>query len=167
MEKYTTFPVNRQLFQVLVECWAATKVCDWMHGSCLGHRQTFLTVHLHQSINGPYRGMLHSWNQSATGENPVGESTGDLSIEVKKNRRFQPRDLQGDHQPWILSFRQKECIHRISCDQDYRSRNFSLTNSLHLHRILCNQDYRSRNFNLTNSLHLQRFHVGRKDSRPK
>ena len=56
---------------------------------------------------------------------------GNLSLEVKKEieRRFQHQDLQGDHQPWILSFRQKECIHRITwlINQDFRSRNFNLT----------------------------------------
>ena len=28
------------------------------------------------SSSTPYQGILHSWNQSATGENPVRESTG-------------------------------------------------------------------------------------------
>ena len=50
VENYPTFPVNRQLFQVYVGCWAATKVCDLIHGICLLHRETFLTVHVQFSI---------------------------------------------------------------------------------------------------------------------
>ena len=90
-----------------------------------------------------YQGMLHSLDRSATGETQCEKVQGNLSPEVKKEikRRFQPRDLQGDHQPWILSFQQKECIHRITW--------------------LIKLNYRSRNFNLTNSPHVQLFHVGR------
>ena len=47
----TRSPVNRQFFQVLGVCWAATKVCDLTRGTCLVHRETFLTVHLHQTIH--------------------------------------------------------------------------------------------------------------------
>ena len=49
MVNFHTFPVNRQLFQVLVRCWAATKVCDLIHGICWVHRETSLTVHVQQS----------------------------------------------------------------------------------------------------------------------
>ena len=51
MEDYPAFPVNRQLFRVLVVCWAATKACDMIHGTCLVHRETLLTIHLHQSTH--------------------------------------------------------------------------------------------------------------------
>ena len=47
----------------------------------------------------PCQGMLHSLNQSATGENPVRESTGKVVAKSKQvKKRFQSRDLQGDHQ---------------------------------------------------------------------
>ena len=44
-KNYLTFPVNRHLFQVFVGCWAATKVCDLMRGTCLVHREPFLAIH--------------------------------------------------------------------------------------------------------------------------
>ena len=50
VENYPTFPVNGQSFQVLVECYAATKVCDLIHGICLVRRETFSTNHVQQSI---------------------------------------------------------------------------------------------------------------------
>ena len=49
VEDFPTFPVNRQLFQVLVVCRAATKFCDVIHGTCCVHPELFLTIHLHQS----------------------------------------------------------------------------------------------------------------------
>ena len=58
---------------------------------------------------------------------------------------YQRRDLQGDCEPRILSFQQKEHIHRITW--------------------LIKRNFRSRSFILTNFL--QGFHVGRKDSTPK
>ena len=60
---------------------------------------------------------------------------GKLSLEVKKGieRRFQPRDLQGDYQPSIFSFQQMERIHRTTwlINEDYRSRSFRLTIPTH------------------------------------
>ena len=52
------------------------------------------------SSSTPYPGILHSWNQSAAGENSVRECSGFLSPEVKNEieRQFQRRDFQGDHQ---------------------------------------------------------------------
>ena len=96
-----------------------------------------------------YQGMLHSWNQSATGGNPVRDSTGKLVArsEERIERLFQRRDLQGNNEPSILSFQQKEHIHRFPW--------------------LINKDFRSRSFNMTNSAHPQRLHVGRYDSSPK
>ena len=41
VEDYTTFPINRRLFQTVVECWAATKACDLIHGIRLVQRETF------------------------------------------------------------------------------------------------------------------------------
>ena len=43
----------------------------------------------------PHHGMLYSWIPSATRENRVRESTGNLWLEVKNEieRRFQRRDL--------------------------------------------------------------------------
>ena len=51
--------------------------------------------------------MLHSWNLNVSGENPVQESTGHLSLEVKKEteRQFQPRDLQGNYEFFLTSRR--------------------------------------------------------------
>ena len=41
--------------------------------------------------------MLHSWNQSATGGNPVRESAGKpVARDEEIERRFQTGDLQGD-----------------------------------------------------------------------
>ena len=46
VESICSGKVTQQLFQILVECWAATKVCDLKHGLCLVHRETFLTVYM-------------------------------------------------------------------------------------------------------------------------
>ena len=54
------------------------------------------------------QGTFHSWNQIATGGNTVRESAGKLVVKNEIERRFQRRDLQGDHRPLILSFQQKE-----------------------------------------------------------
>ena len=53
------------------------------------------------SSSTPYQGMLHSLNKSATGENPVRESTGKFVArsEERKQETIQHRDLQGDHEP--------------------------------------------------------------------
>ena len=67
----STFRVNRQLFQVLVVCRAATKECDLTWGIRLLNRVTFLTIHLHQSTQCRHRTgwsihgilMLHSVTQ--------------------------------------------------------------------------------------------------------
>ena len=50
MRFYLTFPVSRQSSQVLELCRAATKPCDLAHGICLGHRETFLAIHVQYSI---------------------------------------------------------------------------------------------------------------------
>ena len=45
-KNFPTFPVNRQLFQVLMGCRAAILASDQIHGICLVHWETFLTVHV-------------------------------------------------------------------------------------------------------------------------
>ena len=79
----------------------------------------------------PYQGILHSLNQSATGGNPVQKSTGKpvARSEEQIEILFQRRDLQGNCQPWILSFRQKN--HRIIrlLSKDCKSRSFFSINS--------------------------------------
>ena len=83
------------------------------------------------SSSTPCQGLLHSSNRSATGGNPVRDSTGKpvaRSEERTRERRFQRRDLQRDHQPSILSFQQKVRTHRITwlINKEFRSRNFNL-----------------------------------------
>ena len=57
---------------------------------------------------------------------------GDLQLEVKNKIEtpYPRRDLQGDSQPGILSFQQKETIHRVLwvISKDCKSRSFMLTN---------------------------------------
>ena len=93
------------------------------------------------SSSTPHGGVLHSWNLNATDGDPVRPST------ERPVARSERRDSQGDRQPAILSFQQKERIHRITW--------------------LINKNSRSRSFILTNFPHVQRFHVGRYDSKPK
>ena len=89
VENYPTFPVIRQLFQVLVGCWAATKVCDLKHEICLEHRETFLPVHVQWSIRLQHliKEYFTFWNQSATGENPVRDGTGKLVARSEERNR--------------------------------------------------------------------------------
>ena len=47
VEKYLTFPVSRQSFQVLEHRRAATKASDLIHGSCPGHWETFFFLAIH------------------------------------------------------------------------------------------------------------------------
>ena len=52
----------------------------------------------------PYQGMLHSWNQSATGDNPVRESTGKfVSRSEERNRETIPTPRFG-RRPWTMDF---------------------------------------------------------------
>ena len=98
------------------------------------------------SSSTPYQGLLHSSNRSATGGNPVRESTGKPVARIEertRERRFQRRDLQRDHQPSILSFQQKVRTHRIYVADQQRVQISEL------------------------QFGLQRFHVGRQDSKPK
>ena len=44
----------QELPAVLVVCSAATKACDLIHGTCLVRRETFLAVHVRQSIHHRY-----------------------------------------------------------------------------------------------------------------
>ena len=48
LRDYPTFPVNLSLFRALVECLAAIIASDLIHGTYSVHRETFLTIHLHQ-----------------------------------------------------------------------------------------------------------------------
>ena len=65
---YHTFPVNGQLFLVLVDCWAATpslRPDTWnllgdTGKTSLGNRRAVI-----DSSQTPYQGILHSWKQSA------------------------------------------------------------------------------------------------------
>ena len=90
----TTFPVNRQLFQVRVVYQAATKVCDLIHGICLVHRETFLAVHVLSSIRHRHlikECFIHSGNRSATDGNPVRPSAGrPVSRSEEQNRDTVP-----------------------------------------------------------------------------
>ena len=67
VENYPSFPVNRWFFQVLLR-WA--KFATW----CMKFAW-YIGKRFWQS-KCSNQGILHSWNQSATGENPVRESTG-------------------------------------------------------------------------------------------
>ena len=53
------------------------------------------------SSSTPYQGMLHSFNKVLQAKTQCEKVQGNLSLEVKREikRRFQPRDLQGNHQP--------------------------------------------------------------------
>ena len=79
MEKYPTFPVNRQLFQVSVGCWAATslRLDTWnlseTQGNVFGNPRPIFNL-----TQTPHQGTLHSTNPSATGSIPVQVSTGRL-----------------------------------------------------------------------------------------
>ena len=55
-----------------------TKVCDLIHGVCLGHRETFFGYPRAaiDSSQIPYQVLLHSTDQSASGGNPVQNSAG-------------------------------------------------------------------------------------------
>ena len=55
VEVFLTFPGNRQSFQVLDLCRAATEACHLTHGICLGHRETFLAIHVLCSIHHRHR----------------------------------------------------------------------------------------------------------------
>ena len=48
--KCSHVPRRPAIVQVLVDCEDATKFCDRIHGICLVHRETFLTVHMLYSI---------------------------------------------------------------------------------------------------------------------
>ena len=104
MENYLTFTVSQHSFQVFEVCRAATKVCDLIHGNCLGHMETFFgnpraVIGSSQTF---YQGLLHSRNQSATGGKPPCETgQGDLLSKVKNKLVAQVhcRVLQEDHQP--------------------------------------------------------------------
>ena len=94
------------------------------------------------SSSTPYQGMLHSWNQSAAGENPVRDSAGKLVARTEEgNRETIPTPRFVRRPSTMNSFFPAE-----SYPQNYVAE--------------INQDFRSRSFNLTNSPHLQRFHVG-------
>ena len=68
MENYLTFPVNRQSFQVLDLCRAATEACHLIHGNCLGQGNVLGNPrHMLGSPQMPYQGILHSTNQIVTG----------------------------------------------------------------------------------------------------
>ena len=77
MENCLTFPVSRQSFQVLELCRAANKACDLIHGICQGHKEAFFgnPRAIFESSQTPHQGILHSWNQSATGGIPCETST--------------------------------------------------------------------------------------------
>ena len=133
LENYHTFPVNLQSLQVLVGCRPATKACDLRRGTCLVHRGTFLTIHLHQSTQHRHlkRGMLHPWNPTATFGGPSAAERGEacsLKWRTKTETRNQSRDLQGDRQPGILSVQPNQYIHGIFwlINKDFRSRSFIL-----------------------------------------
>ena len=77
MENYPTFPINQQLFKVFVGMLSgdpSLRLDTWnllgTSGNVLGSPRAVI-----DSSSTPYQGMLHSWNQSATGENPVRDST--------------------------------------------------------------------------------------------
>ena len=90
----------------------------------------------------PDQGMLHSWNQSATGGNPVRDRTGKpVASCEERNRETIPTPRSARKPSTMNSFQQKEHIYTITW--------------------LVNKDIRSRSFNLTNSPYIQRFHVGR------
>ena len=133
VENYLTFPVNRQAFQVLDLCWAATKACDLIHGICLGHRETCLEIHEQWSIHDRHllKEFFTLWIKVLQVETPCRRVQGNLSPEVKNKIEilFQRWDLQGNCQPWILSFRQKD--HRIIwlISKDCKSRSFISINS--------------------------------------
>ena len=139
-----TFPVNRQSFQVLDLCWAATEACHLIQWNLSGtQRNAFGNPRsMFDSSQTPYQGILHSTNPSATRCNPsAGTYRDDLSREVKNElgARHQCRWLQEGRQLWILSYQRK--FHRI--------------------RWLYSKGYRYRSFSSINSPHLHRFHVGR------
>ena len=45
VDKFLTFPVNQQSFQILDRCHAATVACHLIHGITLNHRETFWAIH--------------------------------------------------------------------------------------------------------------------------
>ena len=91
-----------------LSCRAATKACDLIHGICLGHTETFLVIHVQESIH--HRHLIKEFFTLGIKVLQVGtlceRVQGDLSRKVKNNSeaQFHCRVLQEDHQPWILSF---------------------------------------------------------------
>ena len=71
------------------------QICDVIHGICSVHRETFLTVHVQLSIR--HRHLIKEFFTLGINvpqaKNPVRESTGNLSLEVKKEIESQHRDL--------------------------------------------------------------------------
>ena len=147
MEKYFTFPVNQQSFQVLDLCWAATKVCNLTHGICLGHRETFLAIHVQCSIqhrylsrnSSLYESKCHRWNPSAE--------------EYRETCRERCRTN------W------KHNSNADFCMEAFNHEFFLSSGNLHRILWLVSKDCKSRSFMLLNSPHFQRFHVGRWDSK--
>ena len=88
----------------------------------------------------PYQGMFHSWNQSATGGNPVRESTGThVARSEERNRETVPTPRFARKPSTMNSFsKQKGHTNRITwlINKCFRSRSFNLTTSP-LHHLLC------------------------------
>ena len=114
------------------------------HGTCLVHRETFLTIHLHQSTqHRPYRGMLHPLNPDATDGDPVQPSTErPVAIREEQNTDTIPTPRFARRPSTMNSFFPAEGVYPLNYMADQTKLQIS---ELHF----------------DSSPHLQRFHVGR------
>ena len=72
VKNYRAFPVSRHRAESFELCRAATTACDLPHGTCLGHKERFLAIH----VQNRFITVLHSWNQSVAGGDSMLSGTG-------------------------------------------------------------------------------------------
>ena len=100
------------------------------NGICLVHGETFIGSPraVIDSSSTPYQGMLHFWNQSATGGNPVRYSTGKLvARSEKRNRETLPTPrsarkpsffpAEGSHPPNYMADQSRPQISELQFDK--------------------------------------------------
>ena len=125
VERFPTFPVNRQLLRP--ETWNLLGTSGNVFDSPRA---------VTNSSSTPYQGMLHSWNQCATSGNPVRDSTGKLVAgSEERNRETIPTPRFARRPSTMNSFFLSS--HRITwlINQDFRSRSFNLINFPHPQRF--------------------------------
>ena len=106
VDKFHTFPVNQQWFQVHALCYAATSACHLTHGICLDHRKTFCLTTFDIRVITDTLSRNSSLKESNVPqvESQCREVQRHLSQEMKNGLEAQSqcRHLQGGRRPWIL-----------------------------------------------------------------